>query len=378
MAAPVSVAGVEDAKLHPESIVVAAGRPTEPGAPLNTPIVPVSAYRHAPQDNSYAREEVAPTVAAFEQIVGALEGGTALAFGSGMAAISAALSGLPAGAVVVVPNDGYSGMTWIFGEYEQLGRLTVRRVDVSDVDAVAAACDEAALVWVETVSNPLMTVADVPAIAAAAHAAGALLAVDATFSTPLVVRPLELGADLVMHSVTKYLAGHSDVLMGALVTRTPELGARLHDQRTITGAIPGVLEAYLATRGTRTLALRMERAQANAGELARRLSDHARVQRVRYPGLPADPGHQIAARDHAGFGAMLCFEVDGDADAAEQVCEAVLLIHHATSLGGVETLIERRARYDIDAGFGTPPNLLRLSVGIEHVEDLWADLAQAL
>ncbi len=369
---------MEDAKLHPESIVVAAGRPQEPGAPLNTPIVPVSAYRHAPEENHYAREDVAPTVAAFEDILGALEGGTALAFGSGMAAISTALSGLPAGAVVVVPADGYSGMTWIFREYEQLGRLSVRRVDVSDLAAVTAACDGAALVWVETVANPLMTVADVPAIAAAAHAAGALLGVDATFSTPLVVRPLELGADLVMHSATKYLAGHSDVLMGALVTRSPELAARLHDQRTLTGAIPGVLEAYLATRGTRTLALRMERAQANAAELARRLAARADVQRVRYPGLATDPGHAIAARDHAGFGAMLAFEVDGGAARAEQVCEAVRLVHHATSLGGVETLIERRARYDIDAGFGTPPNLIRLSVGIEHVEDLWADLAQAL
>jgi cystathionine gamma-synthase len=369
---------MENAKLHPESIVVAAGRPQEPGAPLNTPIVPVSAYRHTPEENYYAREDVAPTLAAFEEILGALDGGTALAFGSGMAAISAALSGLPSGAVVVVPDSGYSGMTWIFREYEQLGRLTVRRVDVADLDAVTAACDGAALVWVETVANPLMTVADVPAIAAAAHAAGALLGVDATYSTPLVVRPLELGADLVMHSVTKYLAGHSDALMGALVTRTPELAARLRDQRTITGAIPGVLEAFLATRGTRTLALRMERAQANAGELARRLAAHARVQRVRYPGLPGDPGHAIATRDHAGFGAMLTFEVDGSADDAEQVCNAVRLMHHATSLGGVETLIERRGRYDIDASFGTPPNLIRLSVGVEHIEDLWNDLAQAL
>jgi cystathionine gamma-synthase len=369
---------MDDAKLHPESIVVAAGRPSEPGAPLNTPIVPVSAYRHAPADNFYARHQVAPTVAAFEAIMSELEGGTALAFASGMAAISAAVAGLPAGAVVVVPSDGYSGMTWLFREYEELGRLTVRRVDVRDLAAVSRACDGAELLWIETVANPLMTVADVPALAAAAHAAGALLGVDATFSTPLVVRPLDLGADLVMHSVTKYLAGHSDALMGVLSARSPDLAADLQARRGMTGGVPGVLEAFLATRGVRTLALRMERAQGNADKLATRLASHDRVARVRYPGLAFDPGHEIAARDHAGFGAMIGIELDGTAEDAERVCESVRLINHATSLGGVESLIERRARYDIDAGFGTPPNLLRLSVGIEHVEDLWADLAQAL
>jgi cystathionine gamma-synthase len=166
--------------------------------------------------------------------------------------------------------------------------------------------------------------------------------------------------------------------MGALVVRSAALAAELHDRRTRTGAVPGVLEAYLATRGIRTLALRMERAQANAGTLAQRLAGHPRVTRVRYPGLPDDPGHAIAARDHGGFGAMICFEIDGDADTAERLCEAVRLISHATSLGGVESLIERRARHDVDAAFGTPPTLLRFSVGIEHVEDLWADLSQAL
>jgi cystathionine gamma-synthase len=181
-----------------------------------------------------------------------------------------------------------------------------------------------------------------------------------------------------MHSVTKYLSGHSDVLMGALVARAPDLAAHLHERRTLGGGIPGALEAYLATRGLRTLALRMERAQANAGELARRLADHPAVTRVRYPGLPDDPGHAIAARDHAGFGAMVCFEVAGGASAADAVCASVRLITHATSLGGVESLIERRAMHEGDAAFGTPESLLRLSVGIEHVEDLWADLRRAL
>jgi cystathionine gamma-synthase len=369
---------VDDEKLRPESVVVAAGRPHEPGGPLSTPIVLTAPYLHSPEANAYSRHDVSPTISSFEAALGTLEGGTALAFGSGIAALAAVIDGLPAGAVAVVPDAMYSGSVSIFGAQQQLGRLTIRTVNIADTAAVIAALDGAALVWLETVSNPLMAVPDVPAIAAAAHAAGALVGVDATFSTPLVVRPLELGADIVMHSVTKYLAGHSDVLMGALVVRSAALAAELHDRRTRTGAVPGVLEAYLATRGIRTLALRMERAQANAGTLAQRLAGHPRVTRVRYPGLPDDPGHAIAARDHGGFGAMICFEIDGDADTAERLCEAVRLISHATSLGGVESLIERRARHDVDAAFGTPPTLLRFSVGIEHVEDLWADLSQAL
>jgi cystathionine gamma-synthase len=202
--------------------------------------------------------------------------------------------------------------------------------------------------------------------------------VDATFSTPLNLRALDLGADIVMHSATKYLSGHSDVIIGVLVVRSEELAAELHDRRTRTGGIPGALEAYLATRGLRTLALRWERAQANAMTLAERLDAHPRVSRVRYPGLPSDPGHAIAARDHAGFGAIVSFELHGTADDAERLCNAVRVISHATSLGGVESLIERRARHAGDAGFGTPETLLRFSVGIEHVEDLWTDLGRAL
>ncbi len=369
---------MDDPKLHPDSIVVSAGRPHEPGAPLNAPIVLAAPYRHDPDANRYARHDVTPTLAAFEAVVGELDGGHALAFASGIAASAAIVEGRPAGTVAVVPSGAYSGTVSIFTEQAALGRMTVRPVDIGDTAAVVAALDGADLVWLETVTNPLMTVPDVPAIAAAAHAAGALVCVDATFSTPLVVRPLDLGADVVMHSATKYLAGHSDLLMGALVVRTPELAAALHERRTMTGAIPGTLEAYLATRGVRTLALRMQRAQANAFALAQRLAAHPRVTRVRFPGLPDDPGHAVAARDHAGFGAMIGVELTGSADDAERVCDSVRLISHATSLGGVESLIERRARHEIDASFGTPPTLLRLSVGIEHVEDLWADLSQAL
>jgi cystathionine gamma-synthase len=367
-----------DDKLRPESLVVSAGRPDEPGGPLSAPIVLAAPYRHDPEQNRYARHDVTPTLAAFETILGELEGGTALGFASGMAAIAAVVEGRPASSTAVVPCEAYSGAVSIFATQEKLGRMTVRSVDVADTAATVDALDGADLLWLEAISNPLVTVPDIPSLAAACRERSVLCCVDATFCTPLVLRALDLGADLVMHSASKYLAGHSDVLMGALVTRSPELAEQLHVRRTSTGAIPGALEAYLATRGIRTLALRMERAQANAGELARRLAAHPRVSRVRYPGLPDDPGHAIAARDFAGFGAMISFELDGTADDAERLCQSLELITHATSLGGVESLIERRARHEIDASFGTPENLLRFSVGIEHVEDLWADLAQAL
>jgi cystathionine gamma-synthase len=365
-------------QLHLESITVSAGRPEIPNGPLNESIVLTAPYRHADGYNAYSRDQVSATVGAFEVALGALEGGIALAFASGMAAVNAIAEGQPSGAVAVIPDAGYSGTLSTFAAQQALGRMSVRPVDLADTAAVRAALDGADVLWLETVTNPLLVVPDLPALIEAGRAAGALVCVDATFSTPLIVRPLELGAHVVMHSVTKYLAGHSDVLMGALVVASSELAADLHERRTLTGAIPGALESYLATRGLRTLALRMERAQANAGELARRLDQHPAVTRVRYPGLPSDPGHPRAARDHAGFGAMISFEVSGGADAAARLCESLRLINHATSLGGVESLVERRAMHPVDAGFGTPPSLLRLSVGIEHVDDLWADLAQAL
>ncbi len=333
-------------------------------------------YLHDSDENRYSRHDPTETRAAFETALGELEGGTALAFASGMAAIAAVAEGQPAGCVAVVPAAAYSGTVTIFDAQRRLGRMTVRPVDTADTAAVIAALDGADLLWLETVTNPLLAVPDLPVLIDAAHDRGAVVGVDATFSTPLVVRPLDLGADIVMHSATKYLSGHSDVLMGALVVR--EGAADLHARRTMTGAIPGALESYLALRGLRTLALRMERAQANAADLAVRLDAHARVRRVRFPGLPSDPGHERAARLHRGFGAILGIEIDGTAADAERICRSLQLITHATSLGGVESSIERRARHRVDAGFGTPETLLRLSVGIEHVEDLWADLATAL
>jgi cystathionine gamma-synthase len=360
--------------LHAESVAVAAGRPHEPGAPLNTPVVLAAPFRHTDEDNAYQREAGTDTIRAFEAAVGALDGGEAIAFASGMAAAAAVIEGLHAGSVVVAPTQAYSGAVSIFAEQERLGRLTVRRVDSTDTTAVVQAADGAQLVWLEAITNPLIGVVDVPAIAAAAPEA--VVAVDATFTTPLNFRPLAVGADITMHSSTKFIAGHSDLTSGVLVT-SPERATPLRERRALTGGTPGALETYLALRGLRTLAVRFERAQQNAAVLATRLAAHRAVTRVRYPGLPGDPFHERAARLHAGFGAVLAFEL-ADADAAELACARVRLITHCTSLGGVETTMERRARYAVDARYGTPASLIRLSVGIEHVDDLWADLAAAL
>lgn len=365
--------------MHPESIAVASGRPARTHrAPVNTPIVLSAPFQHGPDDNYYLRQGSSDTIRSVESAIGELEGGQALTFASGMAATAAVVEGQPAGTIAVVPQHGYNFTGTIFAAQEKLGRMTVREVDITDTPAVLAALDGASLVWLESPTNPLLGVADLPEIIRAAHDAGAVVAVDSTLNTPLVLRPLDFGADIVMHSATKYLAGHSDLLMGALVTRSPSLAEQLQARRDMTGGVPGALESFLALRGIRTLPLRMERAQANALTLATRLAEHPAVARVRYPGLPDDPWHERATRLHQGYGAMVSFEVAGSAEDAEAVCNRVSLITHATSLGGVETLIERRARYAADAGRGTPPTLLRMSVGIEHVDDLWADLSQAL
>jgi cystathionine gamma-synthase len=374
-----NVAPMTDVPLRPESILVAAGRPPHtPRAPLNTPIVLTAPYRHGPDDNHYARHEATDTVAAFEHAIGALEGGHAVAYPSGMAAVAAVALAQPVGAVAVVPSAAYSGTLTIFAEQHRRGGLSTRAVDITAPQQVIDALPGADLLWLESVTNPLIAVIDVPRLAGEAHAAGARVIVDATFSTPLGFRPLEHGADVAMHSATKYLSGHSDLLMGVLVTRNGEHAQQLREERALSGAVPGALECYLALRGLRTLAVRWERACANAITLAHRLAEHPRVARVRFPGLAGDPGHELAARLHDAFGAMISFEVAGSAEDAERVCRSVRLITHATSLGGVESLIERRARHAIDAEHGTPETLLRLSVGIEHVEDLWADLAGAL
>lgn len=343
--------------LRPDTIAVAAGRPTGIGEPLNHPIVLASNFRGEAGD--YSRTHGTATWHALEEAVGALEGGTALAFSSGMAAASGILFAL-APKVLVLPDCSYLGVRAMVHELEGQARLEVRSVDISDTAAVLAAIPGADVVWIETPTNPTLDVADVPAICAAAKMAGARVVVDSTFATPVVARPLADGADVVMHSGTKFIGGHSDLLIGLAVTTDPDLHERLHQTRLVNGSTPGALEAFLALRGLRTLPLRMARAQTNAAELAARLRAHPAVEDVRYP----------------GSGAMVSFVVRGGADAADAACRAVRLVVPATSLGGVETSMERRQKYLGDAH--VPPGLIRMSVGIEHVDDLWADLSHAL
>jgi cystathionine gamma-synthase len=364
----------------PATLAVAAGRPVaRPGAAVNEPVWLTSTYvADGPYD--YGRTGN-PTWDAFEQTLGALEGGTALVLSAGMAAMAAAMSLVPDGGTVVAPSMAYSGTTAWLRAAQERGRVRVRQVDVTRTDDVVAAVDGAALLVVESPTNPMIQVADLPALTAAARAAGALSVVDNTFATPMVQRPLDAGADVVVHSVTKYLAGHSDVVLGAIVTSDDDngraLSERLRSYRQLNGAIAGPQEVWLALRGLRTLAVRLERAQANAAELARRLAGHSAVQRVRHPSLPDDPGHQRAVRQMRGFGAMLSIDVRGGAEEAERVAAATRLWVHATSLGGVESTLERRRRHAAESPL-VPEGLLRLSVGIEDVEDLWGDLDQAL
>jgi len=362
--------------LSPETLVVSLGRPDKaPDAPVNVPVVLSSTF-HAGGPVAYARTSN-PTWEALEDVVGTLEGGRALAFASGMGGISAVLDLVPTGGVVVVSSHSYSGVAARLRDLEAAGRVVVRLAPVHDAESVAASCVGAALLWVETPTNPAMEVCDLASVAAAARELGVLTVCDNTFAGPLLQRPIEHGIDIVVHSATKSLAGHSDVLMGIVVTTNDDYHQRLLRVRTLVGAIPGPFEAYLALRGIRTLALRVKQSQASAMELALRLQSHAAVTAVRYPGLPDNPGHAIASKQMSGFGSIVAFETIGTADDAEGFCDGVRLITHATSLGGVESLVERRRRWPEERP-DIPETLIRLSVGIEDVDDLWRDLDQAL
>jgi cystathionine gamma-synthase len=305
-----------------------------------------------------------PTWTAFEEALADLEGGDAgarcLAFASGLAAVSAILDLVGQDQLVVAPRHAYNGTIMQLGDLETRGRVKATLVDLTDTAAVVAACEDAALVWLESPANPALEVAEIETIAAAAHEAGAYVVVDNTFATPLLQQPLDLGADLVLHSATKYIAGHSDLQMGAIVTRNDELHDVLKGRRDLLGAIPGPFETWLALRGLRTLPLRVERAQSNARVLASRLADHPAVVEVRYP----------------GFGGMLAVVLE-DADAADALTRGTKLWVHATSLGGVESMFERRRRWAAEPST-IPEGLVRMSVGIEDVEDLWEDLSEAL
>jgi cystathionine gamma-synthase len=361
--------------MHPDTIAITAGRPAAvPDGPLSEPITLASTF-HAGGLNGYAREGH-PGWAAFEAAMGALDGGDAVAFSTGMAACAAVLDELPVGSVVVAPHEVYMGVRQLLDGAEAAGRLQPRWVDITDTSATLDATRTADVLWLETPLNPLLSVADLPALITGARELEIPVAVDATVASPMLMRVLELGATWSVHSATKFIAGHTDLLMGVAVTADARRAQRLRHHREIHGATPGALETFLALRGLRTLPLRMERAQANALEIARRLAEHPEVERVRYPGLPDDAGHDRASAFMDGPGAVLSFEVRGGAERADAVCHAAHLFAYATSFGGVESTMERRARWPQERG--VPEALVRANIGCEHVEDLWADLEQAL
>ena len=373
----------DSVRMSPDTLLVSGGRPPRaPGAPVSPGVELTSTFvlpgDFVPGVPVYGRDSNA-TWQAFESVVGALEGAPegATAFASGMAAGQAIFSLMPRGTRLVMGSTTYNAMLQSARDKADAGHLDLVLVDVSDTDAVRGVLPGADWLLLESPTNPLLQVADVPALCAAARDAGVRVAVDNTFATPLLQNPLLDGADVVMHSATKYLSGHSDVLLGVVIARDPDLVTAVRRHRTFGGGVPGPMEAWLALRGLRTLGVRFERQQANAASIAARLASHPGVARVRYPGLPDDPGYAVAKATMRGFGAMIAFEPVGGVDAATAITHAVQLWVPATSLGGVESLIERRRRIPTEPDT-VPDALLRLSVGIEDADDLWADLSAAL
>lgn len=372
---------------HPATLAAQGLGWTDPATgALVMPIQPATTYiRDA--DNQYRRgrnyaRADNPGYDQPQALLTALEGGAAsLVFASGMAAATTVFRALPLGAHVVAPRIMYHSLRRWIAAYAVDGHLAADFVDTTSLDALAAAVvpGRTRLVWIETPANPLWSITDIAGAAEIAHRVGALLAVDGTAASPVLTRPIELGADLVMHSATKYLNGHSDVIAGSLTTaRDDEFWQRLVAGRSSGGAILGSLEAYLLLRGMRTLYLRVERACRSAQRIAEALAENPHVAAVLYPGLPGHPGHAAAARQMTGgFGGMLSIRVAGGEAAAIATAARVELWKRATSLGGVESLVEHRASIE-GAGTPVPADLLRLSVGIEDPDDLIADLAQAL
>jgi len=363
----------------------ALGRIDEKTRALVPPLHVATTFLRDP-DNAYTSGFVYgrpdnETVREAEAIIASLEeAAAAIVLGSGMSAAVAVFLALRPGDHIVAPKVMYWALrNWLLNDAAEWG-LATTFVDASDPAAIRAAIEpgRTKLVWLETPANPLWTISDIAAVAAIAHAAGARLAVDSTGATPVLTRPLALGADIVMHSATKYLNGHSDVIAGALATaRDDEFWARIKRVRAMQGLILGPFEAFLLIRGMRTLDLRVSAACESAMTLATRFANHAKIAEVLYPGLPSHAGHAVAARQmQGGFGGMLSIRLKGGEAAAIRAAANVRLWKRATSLGGVESLIEHRASIE-GAGSPCPPDLLRLSTGAEDVEDLYRDLDEA-
>ena len=368
-----------------ETLAVHVGAEPDPttGA-IAPPIHLATTFEHGPaceeiHGYSYIREKN-PTQTRLEEAMAKLEGGeAALAFASGMGAVAAVMQSLTPGSHVIFPEDAYSGYRHLYGEFLPNWGIESTVIDMTNLSELKAAIRPSTrIVLAETPSNPMLKVTDLVAVAEIAHAAGAELLVDNTFATPMLQRPLGLGADLVLHSTTKYCGGHSDVQGGCLVVKRREhWQERLYRARMILGASASPFASWLILRGLRSLDCRMERHSSNALAVARALEASPKVERVCYPGLPSHPGHELARRQMKLFGGMLSFQVRGGLDETIRVASRVKLFTNATSLGGTESLIEHRASSE-GAGTRVPQNLLRVSVGLEHVDDLIEDLGQAL
>jgi len=374
--------------LHPATIAAQAAGAVDPASGGVVPPVQFATtylrdenYDLVNPNNVYLRSHNENTRVA-ERLLNALEGADeTLIFPSGMAAIAAVFRTVPNGASVVVQSQIYWGTTKWIRDFCARRQIALHEVEASDLDAFAALCraEKPDLCLIETPSNPWLRITDIAGAAAAAHKVGATLVVDSTAASPVLSHPLKHGADIVMHSATKGINGHSDVLAGSLATNDAETPRwqMIRDDRNEAGAVIGPMEAWLLARGMRTLPLRMREMSRNAMALAEFLSDHPQVEKVMYPGLPDHPGHALAAQQmRGGYGGLLSFVVKGGAEAALKAAGRLQLFHRATSLGGVESLVEHR--HTIEPHTGIPEGLLRLSVGIEDVEDLGADLGQAL
>jgi cystathionine beta-lyase/cystathionine gamma-synthase len=375
-------------KHHFETLAIHAGQPPDPttGAVM-TPIYQTSTYVQSEvgvhKGYEYSRTDN-PTRTALQSCLAALEGvDFGLTFASGLAASDTLFHLVSPGQHVLLGDDVYGGTYRLLDKVLRGYGVLFDPVNMADLSAVAAALrPETRLVWLETPTNPMLRLADIAAVSQLAHEAGAKVAVDNTFATPFLQQPLALGADFVIHSTTKYLGGHSDVVGGAILTSDAEAYQQLKFLQNAMGAVPGPLDCWLVLRGLKTLALRMERHCANARRIAPFLAEHPAVDRVHYPGLPTDPGHALAARQMRDFGGMISFVLKGGEAAARRMVTATQIFALAESLGGVESLIEHPASMThasvAESALAVDPGLVRLSVGVEHVEDLLADLEQAL